>query len=1242
MRVRPFPAFVAVLLSGILAALPAHGSTELTSVPPTVATGADARTQPDKLGATRAFTVTFPKGSAAVSRAERREIRSALAAVPLSSTTVIAVSGAMPRGATGVRARVVAGKRTQATINAIRRSPGFDPSRMSITREAPRRVPASRSNRVRVVMAWELRGAAPTAPRQVSATPGPQRLVVGWERPLRANSQQALRYRAYAIPGHTRPSSWVPFDGNPHCDVTDSLGCTVTGLTAFLPYTVAVVAENEFGVSGPSSWERSPVTPWDSEDVRDSSESGSTLALPGAPGAPRVTASDGEIKVQWAAPATGEGSITGYRVTVATSASGTYANAAGTCSPVTTSTSAATSCTASGLDNGTTYFVRVAAINGAGTGPDSDASLGVTPRGAPGRPAAPSAVAGDELATVSWVAPSDGGGAISGYNVQRSLFGGPYVDQPGCTNLAVTLTCTATGLINGAQVRFRVAARSSAGYGDYSAGSADITPYGRPGAPARPVATAATGSVTVDWAAAPANGSALTGYLVYQATGSAADTYANVTGACLEFNDYPRATTCSLSGLTGGAQYFYKVAAVNAAGEGDRSTASIGVVPTSDAAAPVIEEVVPGNGALDVYFSLSDSSPGTIWSRYSSDDGGNWSTWADSGNRNSPVSIIGLTNGTAYEVQLGVGTASNSLRESGTASATPISPAPPGAPDAPSGVPNDGYVALSWTIPADIGGSAVTGYRVQVATSASGPWSMPSGTCEPSRTRSNTRTSCNATGLTNGITYYFHVAAWNDGGLGAYSASSAAVTPRVVPEQPVAPVGRGGVDQIVVTWSAPATRGSAITGYRLHRATDPAGTFAALSGGGCDATVLAGATAITCTDTDSLVAGGDYYYKVAAISAAGDSPFSNSSGAVSPTSDLTAPTITSATPANRSASIAFSFSGSASNLQYSTDGGFTWTSRSPASTSSPLTVSGLANGTTYEMQIRMVTSSGLTPSSASVTVTPRTTPSSPAAPTGTAGNSQVTLRWTAPPDDGGTPITGYTVQSSTDGSTYADQAGCSSLGLVFTCTATGLTSGTAYTFTVAAINAAGTGAYSPASGPLTPTAATCAAGGTCVLGDTGPGGGTVFYVGSFTLTSTGQTVRYLEAAPANWSGGSDPRVAWSGNTSGNVPTGTAVGTGAANTNAIVGQSDVANRAATLANAYRGGGLSDWFLPSTDEAQQLYVRRGLPGLAGNLETGGYWTSSQRDSSNAWVVFMKNGSQTYNKKSLSFVVRPVRAF
>jgi Fibronectin type III domain len=330
------------------------------------------------------------------------------------------------------------------------------------------------------------------------------------------------------------------------------------------------------------------------------------------------------------------------------------------------------------------------------------------------------------------------------------------------------------------------------------------------------------------------------------------------------------------------------------------------------------------------------------------------------------------------------------------------------------------------------------------------------------------------------------------------------------------------------------------------------------------------------------------------------------------------------------------------NIQYSTDGGANWASRSPSSTASPITITGLTNGTTYEVQLRLVTSTGPRDSSASATGTPRTTPAAPGAPTGVAGNTEVTLTWAPPDDDGGDEITGYTVQSSTNGTTYTDQAGCTGLGPVLTCTATGLTSGTAYTFKVAAINDAGTGTYSAASAAITPVAATCAAGGTCRVGDTGPGGGTVFYVGQFTLTSTDQTMRYLEVAPT--SGGTawtDVRVAWSGNTSQSVSTSQNLGTGAKNTANMIAQAgggSTANRAATSVAAYAGGGLTDWFLPSYRELEALQ----LSGLGGTYQSPGYWTSSQFSATTAFTRSMSNGATPTWAKSTTRWVRPIRAF
>ena len=94
-------------------------------------------------------------------------------------------------------------------------------------------------------------------------------------------------------------------------------------------------------------------------------------------------------------------------------------------------------------------------------------------------------------------------------------------------------------------------------------------------------------------------------------------------------------------------------------------------------------------------------------------------------------------------------------------------------------------------------------------------------------------------------------------------------------------------------------------------------------------------------------------------------------------------------------------------------------------------------------------------------------PGAPTGLTGTPGNSEVHLAWTAP-DNGGSPITGYRLDTRAGDGPWTS----TTTGTDTTLAVTGLTNGTPYQFRIAAINAAGTGPDSATIGPLTPVAPT--------------------------------------------------------------------------------------------------------------------------------------------------------------------------
>ena len=195
-----------------------------------------------------------------------------------------------------------------------------------------------------------------------------------------------------------------------------------------------------------------------------------------------------------------------------------------------------------------------------------------------------------------------------------------------------------------------------------------------------------------------------------------------------------------------------------------------------------------------------------------------------------------------------------------------------------------------------------------------------------------------------------------------------------------------------------------------------------------------------------------------------------------------------------------------------------------------------------------------------------------------------------------------------------------------------------------------------------------------LLTQRGPGGGTVFYVAETPFAcgpTLAESCKYLEAAPttSGTNAWTDNSYVWSGNTTGAIGATaqrTAIGTGYANTMAIVGQSATPDRAGTIARAYRGpNNLTDWYLASIDELNQMCKwQRGRPWTSdatrcssGTMNTGAgaagfvqdeYRSSTEYGPSSAQYqqfgdAYSDPGYQGQGGgKANSIHVRPIRAF
>ena len=261
-----------------------------------------------------------------------------------------------------------------------------------------------------------------------------------------------------------------------------------------------------------------------------------------------------------------------------------------------------------------------------------------------------------------------------------------------------------------------------------------------------------------------------------------------------------------------------------------------------------------------------------------------------------------------------------------------------------------------------------------------------------------------------------------------------------------------------------------------------------------------------------------------------------------------------------------------------------------------------------------------------------------------------------------TSLTGYSISSTGGTISSFSISPAAPTGTSFN-TSTGLLSGTpisiaaATTYTITATNSAGT-----ATRTFTLTVSAIV----YTVGQTGPGGGIVFYVATTPFAcgpTRSSTCNYLEAAPPLWNGGlADPSRTWANSTYANAmvnnasspqtATATAIGWGYWNTRAIIlqGNTDTATSAAALADAHSvtvsGVLYDDWYLPSREELIELNSQKTTVGgfVGGDICGDCYWSSSDFNFGGAvawWVRFPFN-SLSANFKNASNKVRPIRAF
>ncbi len=702
--------------------------------------------------------------------------------------------------------------------------------------------------------------ALPEAPGLPTLTAGDRKIDVSWSAPTTAPGTTitgyGVQYQACAATSDDDTpvcERWAGWRSGSH----SGTGTTseITSLTNGTEYQVQVRARNANGFG-----------PW------SVAASGTPLGVPSKPSTPRLTAGDGELVVTWTPPADNGSPITGYGVercestAVCTNDANWVDDSPGSLLAPDETTGTVTY-TLDNLTNGTTYRIRVRAINdvggaGQGLGPWSSTVSG-TPTVRPDAPTGLTMNVADRQVALLWDAANNKGVALTGYNVEYRACEATASDDtvlhcdsdPTWGNWkthahsGVGISTTIAGLTNGTRYQARVQARNANGAGPWTEPYATGIPLAAASTPTGLTVEAAHERLSVSWTASAPRGSTITGYVVQHRECLATPKSCTSNARWSDWTDHSdigTSTNRTISSLDNGTKYQVRVQTTSRTGTNDvvsgwsqirsATPAAVPDAPSSsltltpdDRQITVTWTPPTNNGAAitdyDVEFRGCTATDGdtTLRTCAANPTWGSWLPHSHSGASTTAI-IVSLTNGTKYQMRVratnanGVGPWSVPSATDGT---TPIGA--PAMPTTPRVTAGNTELTVDWITPRS-NGSTINGYEVEyrACTAPASEFMVRSCASNPTwgnwtpHSHSGTGTTATIGSLTNGTAYQVQVRATAQGNrIGPWSTPVMAM-PIGAPDAPATVELASGSRALYVSWTAPVSNGATVTGFKVR------------------------------------------------------------------------------------------------------------------------------------------------------------------------------------------------------------------------------------------------------------------------------------------------------------------------------------------------------------------------------------------------------------------------------------------